>query len=145
MIRRCVQAVVYNLLLKNFLVLQKKSFSNRVKYRLIKGRVQAHESLEEAIVREVKEEVGISEVKLLRKIWNYLVPLRVRKDFYSEDVTTFLLITSQISLRIGKNARREGILNAYWEDYKKCLKLLKIGHERLMMEKAYKFLKKKYS
>ena len=116
-----------------------------MKYRLIKGRVQAHETLEDAIVREVKEEAGISEVKFLRKLWNYLVPLRVGKDVYSEDVTVFLLVTSQIPIRIGRSARKEGILSAYWEDYEKCLKLLKIGHERLVMEKAYKFLRIKYS
>jgi|GEM_PF-5122548 len=145
MIRRCVQAVVYNSILEKFLVLKKRSFSNKVKYRLIKGRVQGYESLEDAIMREVKEEVGISEATVFKKIWNYLVPLKIGKDLYSEDVTVFLLITSQVPLRVGKDAMEEGILNAYWEDYEKCLKLLKSGYERLMLEKAYKFLKEKYS
>jgi len=145
MIRRCVQAVIYNPSLEKFVLIKKESFSNRVRYRLVKGRVKAHESLEAAIKREVKEEVGIEEIKELKKIWNYLVPLRSGRNLYSEDVTTFLVITSQIPLKVGRIARKEGILNAYWEEYEKCLKLLKIYHERFMMEKAYKFLKEKYS
>ncbi|MGN0707389.1 MAG: NUDIX hydrolase [Faecalibacterium sp.] len=51
----------------------------RVQYSLPGGRVQLHETVEQAVVREIQEELGIA-AKILRPLW-------VCQNFYTEAVS----------------------------------------------------------
>ena len=75
--RPSVQAVLYSREEKRFLVIGKMdALSDTLAWRLVKGGVKDGETDAEALKREIHEEVGLKEVKILDKVnyyeFNYL-------------------------------------------------------------------------
>jgi len=72
--RKEVQAVIFDEAngKRKFLLIKMLDLKdNRYHWRLVKGGVEKGETEEEALKREIKEEVGLENIQIISKIYNY--------------------------------------------------------------------------
>lgn len=135
-IRPSVQAVIFDRKTKKLLLIKKVDLIRKGKlWRLVRGGVEEGETEEQALKREVKEEVGLSKVKILDKIYNYEYVWYGRKHIVAVFAVeanmrekVILQGETKFETAIIGNAwvtKEDAIKMLYWGDEKKSVKLLK--------------------
>ena len=133
-IRPSVQAVIFDENKRKFLLI--KQFDKRKKrylWRLVKGGIEKNETEEQAVKREIQEEVGLKKIEIVGKIYEYeyIFPPRkfivfiylVKADMEEKVVLEF---TEEDKIKdfvwVSKD---QAIEMLYWKDEKQSIKLSK--------------------
>jgi 8-oxo-dGTP diphosphatase len=112
-----------------FLLLQRLSGT----WQFIMGKIEADETPEEAIRREIKEETDVSDFKIIKKLSGE--SLFSRKGTIMK-VTSFLVHVSKEN-RIDLDKQKEKEHSEYtWATYDKARSLLKYDNQKEILEKA---------
>jgi 8-oxo-dGTP pyrophosphatase MutT (NUDIX family) len=113
-------------------------FKERKIWCLPKGIVEKGESELEAAKREVTEETGIKNLKLINKIGSINYQFWFRKNKINKTVHFYLFETGQIETKIGEEH------NAYgWFTFNEAIKTLSYPGEKEILKKAYEAIPKK--
>jgi dATP pyrophosphohydrolase len=131
-VRREVQGVIFDVIDGEDIVLlvKKRDRRNRRFYwRLLKGGIEGNESEVEALKREIFEETGLTNVSILKKIYDYEFTFRGVKHI----VSSFLVkADSSQPIKLQKTEIAESIWmpktralkRLYWENEKEALRRL---------------------
>jgi len=111
-------------------------------WTLPKGHVEAGESLKETALREVKEEIGLRELKIIKKLGEReYIAKEPEKGLVKRKVTDFLMEnTGGTELIIEES---EGIKDAKWFDLDEVLRLRQYKEVKEVIQKAINYLRKK--
>lgn len=127
-LRKDVQAVLKNG--NEFLIVKK----NNREWRLLKGGVEEEETDKEALKREIKEEVGVSNVDIRGKIHSY----EYKAEGVHHKVSSYLVETNQRGLEIFERELKD----AEWVTIKELLEMLEYENERKVVRRALEILNK---
>lgn len=125
--------IVYNPKLKKFLLLEYTSH-----WGFVKGRIEPGEDENKAAKRELKEETGIIEFKLLdnfKESINYFYK-KEGKTVYKEAVF-FLILAEREDVKISEEHK-----SYKWCSYEEANKLVKFKNTREILKKANEYLLK---
>ena len=131
-IRKAVQAVIFYENDEKKVLLVKKLDAKKPTYhwRLLKGGVEDNETEKQALRREIDEEVGLKNVKILDRIYSYSYVF----DDTKQTVSTYLVeanpeepITLDTREVVGCAwmTKKETLSFLYWEHEKNAVRLLK--------------------
>jgi len=113
-------------------------FNERIEFP--KGKIQEHENPEDAAIREVKEETGITDL-------DFDIKFKEKNKFFYQkggetifkEVTFFLAETKQEEIKISKEH------NSYlWATAEKAIKKLRFADQKELVKKAEQVLKQKH-
>ncbi len=132
-VRHEIQAVIFDEVGndKKVLLLKKLDFSaKRFRWRLLKGGVKEGETEAEALRREVFEETGLKNVKILSKVHRYEFVFRNTKHLVSSYLTK---ANSRELVKLQKSevadyiwiTKEEALNLLYWNNEKEAIKQLK--------------------
>lgn len=134
-IRKEIQAVIFDredtqkvLLIKKLDIVDKKHY-----WRLLKGGVDNNETDKEAVKREILEEVGLRNVQIKNKIWEYTFN-------FPEDIkhqTSVYSVKGDIKEKTVTQDEDEGIIDIKWFDLKEAEKLLYYDEEKQALRKIH--------
>ena len=132
-IRRDVQALIFDEVngeKKIFLIRFYDSTTKRYTWRLVKGGVEEGETDEQALKREIMEEVTLKDVKVLEKMHNYEFEFMNTKH-----LVTSYLVKGNINEKpkLNWDGDRE-IVESKWISPKDALKLLFWDNEKLAVK-----------
>jgi len=113
-------------------------FKKRGVWCLPKGIVEEGESELEAAKREVMEETGIKNLKLISKIGSINYQFWFKKNKINKTVHFYLFETDQIETKIGEEHDAYG-----WFTFNEALKSLSYHGEKEVLKKAYETIPKK--
>ena len=139
-IKKDVQAVIFDHMDNKTLILivKKVDFANgKPRWRLLKGGVEENEDEEQALKREIHEEIGIKKVRVLEKIYEYEFVF----DNIKHEVSSFLVWAS-----IYQPIKLENfeILGCAWVKLNNALQLLHWENEKEAVIKAREWLDKHF-
>lgn len=119
--------VVYNTKTKKFLLI-KDSYG---RWSLPKGLIEKGESTEQAALREVEEETGLKNLKIIKKLGSikYIYTLKGQKIF--KIVTFFLMETDRIRLK-----PQWEIKGARWFEPKESLEKIGYANSKSILKEA---------
>ena len=123
--------IVYNPRLKKFLLLEYDSH-----WGFVKGRIEPGEDEHKAAKRELKEETGIVEFKLLdgfKENINYFYK-KEEKTVYKEAVF-FLILAEREEVKISEEHK-----SYKWCSYEEAYKLVKFKNTREILNKANEYI-----
>lgn len=140
-IRTEVQPVIYCRVNNHveFLIIQRwDSTKEELHYRIIKGGVQKDETQEEAVSREVMEEVGLNKLEIEKQIDRYRF---TSADGIIHNVHVYLVRSKRrANFKHGNlKANQEKIQQAIWLIAKDAIKILQFPQEKQCITKAIKF------
>ncbi len=122
-----------------FLIIRRRGENGIVQMRLVKGGIDAGEKPEEAVLREVQEEVGLTKTKVTVELGYY--------DYTVDDIrhcVTSFLVEASGGEEAGTPSLDEGdatIEEAIWVSAERALELVTFDNEKRMMQKAIEALK----
>ena len=124
-VRKTVQAVIVSNDSEKRVLIVKKLDQRKPQYhwRLLKGGVEEGETEEDALKREISEEVGLENVKILEKIYNYNYIFGNTKH----EVSTYL-VKANIKEPIVLDTKE--VVGCAWMKKKEALELLYWQHEK---------------
>jgi len=124
-IRKTVQAVIFSGDDGKKILLVKKLDQRKPEYhwRLLKGGVEENETEEQALKREVEEEIGLKDIKILDKIYSYSYVFENTKHL----ISTYL-VEANPKEQITPDTRE--VVGCAWMKKKEALNLLYWVHER---------------
>ncbi len=132
-----VQAVIYK---KNnddvlFLLLYRYNPDKNVnEYRLVKGGVKRNEFIEDAVKREIDEEVGLKDIEVISKVneYNYIA------NDVQHNVDVFLVKAFDKNIVINSSKEGEFEIKEYkWEKAEKALNLLNFEDEKKSITNSF--------
>lgn len=108
---------------------------------LPKGRIEEGESLEDTSIREVKEETGLKNIKLLDKIGktNYWFRTKI-KDKFTKEVHFFLYVDEADEDEICVEA--DHFDKGQWFTKEEAIKKIGFVNQRKILNKAFKLIEK---
>lgn len=128
-VRNEVQAIIYddsNPEIKVLLVSKFDPKKRKAIWRLLKGGVEENESEEVALRREIFEEIGLRDVEIGKKIYEYSYTFR----FIKHNVSSFLVkVDSSKKLRLNPKE----IQSFTWVPKIKALRMLKWNDEKIAL------------
>lgn len=131
-IQQKVQAVVVDKESNKILLLRRYDFYYKKKpfWRLVKGGVEKGENKIQALEREIKEETGLKNIKISRKVHNYFYfdPRNIKMNVHCYKV----LVDRNEKMTLDKN---EGIVGFKWVTPKLAVRLLKYKEEKDVVKK----------
>ena len=111
--------------------------SGRFHWRLVKGTVRPGEGLEEALLREVREEVGLRRVRLLARVGGYTY----EHGGVRHEVTSFLLEADPAEpVRLAPSDDGRPLRSYRWAELEEALRLLRWENEKAMLKRASELL-----
>lgn len=137
--RKEAQAIIFNqdgkkvLIFKKFDVKFKKFY-----WRLVKGGVEEDETEEEGLKREILEETGLKNVRVLKKVHEYEY---FHPDNVKHHVSVYLVkgdVKEKISLRGDEDSP---IIDSKWMSIKEAKKLLFYDSEKESLKKVHSLIK----
>jgi 8-oxo-dGTP pyrophosphatase MutT (NUDIX family) len=113
-------------------------FKERGVWCLPKGIIEKGESELEAAKREVTEETGIKNLKLINKIGSINYQFWFKRKRIDKTVHFYLFETDQVETKIGEEHDTYG-----WFTFNEALKALSYPSEKEVLKKAYEAISKK--
>lgn len=119
---------------REFLIIRRRFDNGIVQMRLVKGGIEKDEKPEEAVLREIKEEVGLEKTKVIRELGYY--------DYSVDDVrhcVTSFLVEATNEEEAGTPSLNEGdatIEEAIWASAERALELVTFDNEKGVIRKA---------
>lgn len=130
--REAVQAMIVDKETKRILVIYREDYyTKEYQWQLVKGGKEPKETETEALKREIKEEVGLENVRIGERIYEYSF---VNPEGKSRFVSVFLVYSSEKE-QVTPN-EKEGIIAIKWINPEEALLILKYESERKAVEKA---------
>jgi len=127
-LRKEVQAVIFAK--ESFLLIKKYDAAlNGFHWRLVKGGIEKGESETNALRREISEEVGLKNIELVDKIYNYMYTFRDIKNKVS-----VYLVNADLNEKV--KLSEEAIIDFVWENSETAIKKLKWEEERNALKTA---------
>lgn len=131
--RNEVQAVIFkeDFGKRKYLLIEKYAKSKgRYEWRLVKGGIENGETEEQALKREIEEEVGLKDVQILEKIHNYSFDFRIKHHL----VTTFLVKANpDLKVNIKMSNSYEIITDFKWVTANQAVRMLTFEEERITL------------
>ncbi|MCX8179329.1 MAG: NUDIX hydrolase [Candidatus Aenigmarchaeota archaeon] len=133
---KSVQAVIVNE--DNQVLIIKRRGYNEKKFlwRLVKGRKNSGENDKKALKREIEEETGLKNFKILDKIHSYSF---FTPENHRVEVRTYLVFASK-NQKLEKKDQLEEISEYRWSNFDEAKRLLCFTEEKAAIEKAEKQL-----
>jgi len=135
-VKEDVQAVIYAIMRGEpfFLLIERfDRISRSFHWRLVKGTVRPGEGLEEALVREVGEEVGLRNIEILCQLGSYTF----QAAGVEHRVTSFLVKADPSEpVRLASSDDGRPLRSYKWASADEALRLLKWEEEKLMVKLA---------
>lgn len=124
--------IVYNPKLKKFLLLEYSTY-----WGFVKGNIEAEEDDEKAAKRELKEETGIVEFKLVSDFLEK-IDYHYKKDgnAINKAVAFFLILTDTENVKISNEHK-----SYKWCSFEEAYKLVKFKNTREVLKKANVYIK----
>ena len=137
--RPSIQAVLYSKEKERFLIIGKKdALSDTLAWRLVKGGVKEDETNIVALKREIYEEVGLKEVKILDRV-NYYEFHYMNQN---HQVSVYLVeanIEEKVTLQ-GESADETPIIDYAWLTLDEVLEKLSWENERDSLKASLKYI-----
>jgi len=111
-------------------------FKRRDIWCLPKGLIEQGETEIEAATREVREETGVSDLKLVDKIGTIRYQFGYREKRFDKTVHFFLFETDQVETIVGTEHDMYG-----WFPFEKAIQVMSYPNERDILEKADSMIK----
>ncbi|MBI4010078.1 MAG: NUDIX hydrolase [Candidatus Aenigmarchaeota archaeon] len=131
-IRKTVQAVIFSVNGEKKILLVKKLDQKKPEYhwRLLKGGVEEGETEEQALKREIQEEIGLKDVKILDRIYSYSYAFEDTKQTVSTylveaDPKEPIILDTKEVVGCAWMTKNEALGLLYWLHEKNAVKLLK--------------------
>ena len=135
-IRKEVQAIIFDrqdgekvLLIKKFDLLDKTHY-----WRLVKGGIEGSETDEEALKREIFEEVGLRNVQVVRKVYEY-------RYYFPADtehrVSVYLVQGDIRETPVLADEETREVIEVKWFDVEGAKKILHFDNEKESLRKVY--------
>ena len=131
-IRKTVQAVIFSVNDEKKILLVKKLDQKKPEYhwRLLKGGVEEGETEEQALKREIQEEIGLKDVKILDRIYSYSYAFEDTKQTVSTylveaDPKEPIILDTKEVVGCAWMTKNEALSLLYWLHEKNAVKLLK--------------------
>ena len=138
--RPSVQAVIYNADKGMMLLIRKhNSVRDELVWRLVKGGVAEGETEPEALRREIAEEVGLRDVRVLEKVYYYefqYMDLRHLVSVYLVEADIDEAVTLQ-----GETEEESAIVDHAWLPPEEARETLYWEHEKLSVSSAIGYLR----
>ena len=136
-VKQDVQAVIFDYTPKKnviFLLIRKlDAVSHKSDWRLVKGGVEPGETEVEALTREILEETGLKNVKVLGKIYSYEFSFRNTRHI----VSSYLVrADSGEQVRLSDTSERRPIVSYKWMDYESALRALRWKNEKIALRRG---------
>lgn len=135
-VKEDVQAVIFRRAggLEFLLIERYDRPSGQFHWRLVKGTVRPGEGAEEALLREIKEEVGLSNVQVLAELGSYVF----REPSGIQHYVRSFLVEADPSEPVRLAPSDDGrVLRGYrWARAEEAIRLLRWPSEREMLKKA---------
>jgi len=132
-LRKEVQAVIFAK--ESFLIIKKYDAAlNDFHWRLVKGGIEKGESEADALKREILEEVGLKNVEIMGKIYDYTFTFRDIKH----EVSVYL-VKADINKKV--KLSEEAVVDFVWENPETAINILKWEEERNSLKIASKKIK----
>ena len=113
------------------------------RWTLPKGHVEEGENLEQAVLREVKEEIGLEKLKIIKNLGERVYMARdPEKEFIKRKVTDFLIESADFGREL-KAEENKGIREARWFNFDDIHNLKQYKEPKEIIEKVIEDLKKK--
>lgn len=135
-IRKEVQAIIFDKINGKIKILLVKALDLKYfsyKWRVLKGGVEEKESDKMALLREIYEEVGLKNVTVGEKIYNY----EFEFDDTLHSVTTYL-VRGDSKENIHLDTKE--VADATWMDKEQVMKVIFWNDEKISLEKAFKMI-----
>ena len=112
---------------------KKEGDMNRDKWLGVGGHFEKGESPEECLLREVKEETGVS-ASIIKYIGKSQYSFNTPQDMVEKDVHWYLMMADSY---YSKPQREEYFVDSGYYKFYEAYHLLKFSHEKQILEKAY--------
>lgn len=144
-----VQAVIVDNLKKpQFLILKRlNKNSGDYEFRLVKGGIEKTENRRQALAREIKEETGIDNIKIIKRLASYSYSYFIKRNHITHTVVPYLV---RVAFRGNSNLidqANEGgfdIDSLLWMSGKNSLKFLSYAQERGLIKEVLKYLRNNF-
>lgn len=132
-------AIIYTIENKKLLFLLLQNTLKNTYWEFPKGKIENNESIEETVKREVKEETGLDDIKILQKFnhtlkWFYQFE---GKTIFKEAIYLLAKIKNQDKFKVKINHEHEKF---EWMSYEKAMQETKKKSNKEMLEKANQFI-----
>ena len=111
----------------------KKNDVNKDKWIGVGGHFEADESPEECVLREVKEEAGVS-ASIIKYVGKSQYSFNTPQDMVEKDVHWYLMMADSY---YSKPQREEYFIDSGYYKFYEAYHLLKFSNEKQILEKAY--------
>jgi len=137
--KKDVQAVIFDESQKIFFfIIRREDVAVReYHWRLVKGGIEKDEKPEEALKREIFEEVGLKNIKVLNRIYGYEFTFSGIKHLVSTYLVKGDLTERPKTPSVNGNVVISGFA---WLNFNSAIRLLRWEDERKALEKAYEYL-----
>ena len=125
--------IVWNSKTKNILLI-KDSYG---RWALPKGVIEKGETSEQAAIREVQEETGLKNLKILEKLWEIKYYYQLKGEKIFKIVIFFLMETEDIELK-----HEWEVKEAQWLEPQEALEKLEYENSKSLLSKAIEKLRK---
>ena len=110
-------------------------------YVLPQGHQEKNEKLRQTVLREMEEETGFVDLKVIKKIQKYQYHYPTKRKIIYKSIHVYLVEILSLIKKEKKFEGHENYSNKFF-DFKTAIKKARWQQDKEVIEQAYKFLKK---